>query len=172
MTPLYAYDFDKTLVPYDSFRRYLIHLLWLRPMSVGTMLLLRKLRLISGLALKARITRIVCRSKGLQRDARRFAIRIIYDMQLPTAAPKDAKVLLISASPAIYMKHIAESLGWELMCSDFVGDEYLEMYGENKLKALEEKFPKKAYEYMFAASDSESDLCWMREFKEYKIVKR
>lgn len=173
MTPLYAYDFDKTLVPYDSFRRYLMHLLRLRPVRVGTLLLLRKMRLISAASLKARITRMVDHSEALQRDAKHFANRVIYDVQLPAAAPKDAKVLLISASPSIYMQHIASSIACSLLCSDFVvGNKYVEMYGETKLEALEQEYPKTEYEYLFAASDSESDLCWMKEFKEYKIVKR
>lgn len=173
MTPLYAYDFDKTLIPYDSFRCYLMHLLRLRPVRVGGLLLLRKLRLISGASLKARITRMVNRSEALQRDARHFANRVIYDVQLPVATLKDAKVLLISASPSIYMQHIASSLACSLLCSDFVkGNKYVEMYGEKKLEALKQQYPKTEYEYVFAASDSESDLCWMKEFKEYKIVKR
>lgn len=173
MMPLYAYDFDKTLIPYDSFRRYLMHLLRLRPVRVGTLLLFRKLRLISAATLKARITRMVNRSEALQRDAKHFANRVIYEVQLPVATPKDAKVLLISASPSIYMQHIASSLACSLLCSDFVeGNKYVEMYGEKKLEALEQQYPKTEYEYVFAVSDSESDLCWMKEFKEYKIVKR
>lgn len=173
MTPLYAYDFDKTLVPYDSFRRYLMHMLRLRPVRVGGLLLLRKLRLISGASLKASIARMVNYSEALQRDAKHFANRVIYDVQLPVAAPKEAKVLLISASPAIYMQHIASSLACSLLCSDFVeGYKYMELYGEIKAEALHQHFPSSEYEYAFAASDSESDLCWMKEFKEYKIVKR
>ncbi len=172
MTPLYAYDFDKTLIPYDSFRRYLMHLLRLRPVRVGGLLLLRKLRLISGASLKARITRMVNRSEALQRDAKHFANRVIYDVQLPAAAPKDAKVLLISASPSIYMQYIASSLSCALICSEFIGDKYVEMYGERKKDALEQKYPKTEYVYALAASDSESDLCWMKEFKKYEIVKR
>ena len=173
MTPLYAYDFDKTLVPYDSFRRYLMHLLRLRPVRAGGLLLLRKLRLISAASLKARITRMVNRSEALQRDAKHFANRVIYDVQLPVAAPKDAKVLLISASPSIYMHHIASSLACSLLCSDFVeGNKYIELYGETKAEALHRHYPSSEYDYAFAASDSESDMCWMKEFKEYKIVKR
>lgn len=173
MTPLYAYDFDKTLIPYDSFRRYLMHLLRLRPVRVGGLLLLRKLRLISGTSLKARITRMVNRSEALQRDAKHFANRVIYDVQLPVATPKDAKVLLISASPSIYMQYIASSLACSLLCSDFVeGNKYVEMYGKKKLETLHMHFPVSEYDYVFAASDSESDLCWMKEFKQYDIVKR
>lgn len=172
MIALYAYDFDKTLVPYDSFRRYLLHLLRLRPVSVGGWLLLRKVRLISSGELKAKVTRMVARSEVLQRDARHFANRVMYDVQMPAAAPNGAKVLLISASPSIYMKHIVEALGWTVLCSDFVGEEYVEMYGDRKKEALEEKYPKTEHDYVYAASDSESDLCWMKEFKQYEIIKR
>ena len=170
MTPLYAYDFDNTLVPYDSFRRYLLHLLRLRPVIVGWWLVLRKCRLITSAELKARITKMVQRSEALQRDTEQFANSIIYDVQVPVTAPKQAKVLLISASPSVYMKHIATALNLFFICSDFIGNKYIEMYGDTKAEALHQHYPLSEYEYVYAVSDSESDLCWMKMFKHYDII--
>lgn len=172
MRPLYAYDFDKTLVPYDSFRIYLLHLLKLRPLTISGLLVFRKLKLISSCQLKAYITKMVERSRILQRDAKRFAYRIYYDVQVPIDMPKDAMVLLISASPSIYMKYIAEAATWFLLCSDYVGEKYIEMYGVTKAEALRKQYPATDYDYIYAASDSESDLCWMKEFKQYEILSK
>lgn len=170
MIPLYAYDFDKTLIPYDSFRRYLLHLLPLRPIRIGGLLVMRKMGFISSSRMKAYITKIVNTSPSLQRDAKHFAHSIVYDVQIPAIASKDAKVLLISASPSVYMKYIAEDLSYDLLCSDMNGEHYNELYGEAKALALHTYYPTSEYEYVYAESDNEIDLCWMRDFNEYRII--
>lgn len=171
MTSLYVYDFDKTLVPYDSFRRYLIHLLWLRPVRIGVLLLLRKLRLISSWKLKARVTMMVECSESLSKDAKSFALDIVRDINDERITVNGVgKVLVITASPKVYMTYVAEEMGWDMVCSEMRCGEYVEMCGKKKKEALAERYPKLEYEYMFAASDSESDLCWMKEFKKYEIV--
>lgn len=170
MRQLYAYDFDKTIVSYDTFRRYLLHLFLLRPMSIGRILLLRKIRLISGSDLKERVTKIVEREEVLRQDAQAYANQITHDMHWPVIVPKDAQVLIITASPKVYMQYVAEKLGCDLICSDYKAGIYVEMYGEEKYKSLLLSYPQSEYEYTYAASDSESDICWMREFKQYKLL--
>ncbi|MBO6306301.1 MAG: haloacid dehalogenase-like hydrolase [Paludibacteraceae bacterium] len=170
MTPLYAYDFDKTLVPYDSFRRYLKFLLRLRPVRVGALLVLRRIRLISSANLKARVTRMVVQSAVLTHETKHFAQRLIYDVKMPQRATKGGVVLIISASPYIYMHLIADLLQCELLCSDSRDGQYIEMYGTTKADYLERLYPPQDYSYVYAASDSESDLCWMKDFKQYDII--
>lgn len=172
MTTLYAYDFDKTMIPYDSFRRYLWHLLKLRPMRVTVLLVLRKMRLLSSTGLKKRVTRMVSRSEILTQDAKRFANWIVYDVQMPQFTPHEGTLLIISASPKIYMQYIAEALGCELLCSDFMGEDYVEMYGERKADALYKQYPQSEYDWAYACSDSESDMCWMKEFNRYEIYNK
>lgn len=170
MKELVAYDFDKTLIPYDSFRRYLLHLLRLRPIRIGGLLLLRKLRILSAAGLKERVTRMVDQSAALTRETKHFAQRLIYDVQMPNRASKGGVVLLISASPMVYIRHVAEIMGCELLCSDYVDGRYVEMYGCTKAEALHAHYPQTEYEWVYAASDSKSDLCWMKEFKQYDII--
>lgn len=172
MKILYAYDFDGTMIPYDSFRLYLWHLLKFRPMSISLLLALRKLRLISAAGLKEKVTRIVGRSDTLQRATKRFAKRLVYDVVMPKYAPNDGVVLIISASPKIYMHYVAEALGCELISSDYIDERYVEMFGEQKAETLKERYPKMEYEWAYACSDSVSDICWMQEFKKHNLIDR
>ena len=170
MIQLCAYDFDKTLVPYDSYNRYLKHLFVLRPITIGVLLLLRKMRIMSSKSLKKKVTDIVSRSERLTRDARHFASKIIYDIQVPPR--KGYMMLIISASPKIYMQYIAEQLQCKLICSDYIDNQYVEMYGEVKAKYLCQYYPMSEYEYVYAMSDSESDMCWMKRFKQFEIIEQ
>jgi HAD superfamily phosphoserine phosphatase-like hydrolase len=168
MIQLCAYDFDKTLVPYDSYNRYLKHLFVLRPITIGVLLLLRKMRIMSSKSLKKKVTDIVSRSERLTRDAHWYANKIVYDIQVPQI--NGNSLLIISASPKIYMQYIAEHLQCQLICSDYIDNQYVEMYGEVKAKYLYQYYPMSEYEYVYAMSDSESDMCWMKEFKQYEII--
>ena len=84
MKLLYVYDFDKTLVPYDSFRRYLWHLMRYQPFYICYLLLLRKCRIISSKDLKEKITILVESSPFLLKDAKSFANIIKHDISIPT----------------------------------------------------------------------------------------
>ena len=169
MKQLYAYDFDKTLIPYDSFRRYLWHLMRYRPFNVSYLLLLRKLRIISNVKLKERVTRLVSSSPTLQQDAKLFAESIKKDICWPNKH-NDATILIITASPMVYMKYIVADLPYEILCSDYIEDQYIEMYGHTKASCLHQYYPTSQYIYTYAISDSESDICWMQEFIQYKVI--
>ena len=169
MKELVAYDFDKTLVPYDSFRRYLLYLLRLRPVRIGGLLLLRKLRILSSAAMKERLTRMVDRSAELTRETKHFAQRLIYDVKVPEHTARGIVVLIISASPKVYMRYVTEIIGYELLCSDYMDGRYVEMYGATKAEVLHVHYPQTEYAYVYALSDSNSDLYWLKEFKQYEI---
>lgn len=170
MKELVAYDFDKTLIPYDSFRRYLLHLLRLSPVRIGALLLLRKVRILSAAQLKERVTRMVDHSAALTRETKHFAQRLIYDLQMPEHTTKCGVALIISASPMVYMRYVAKIIGCELLCSNYMDGRYVEMYGTTKAEALHVHYPQTEYAWAYALSDSESDLCWLKEFKQYEII--
>lgn len=169
MKQLIAFDFDKTLIPYDSFRRYLWHLMYINPLIVSCLLLLRKLRIINSRDLKKRITDMVASSTRLTQDAKVFAHELLND--IPTIQHDDnSTILIITASPMIYMKYIAEELKCQLICSDYINDNYVEMYGETKSEYLHLCFPLSSYQYKYATSDSKSDICWMKDFINYELI--
>lgn len=170
MKQLYVYDFDKTIVPYDSYNRYLRHLFLLRPITMGILLVLRKMRILSSRVLKQDVTAIVEHSRLLQKDARHFASRLMYDITLLHHNEKDIQIVLLSASPKVYLKYVAEMLQCQLICSDTIDGTYVEMYGEIKKQYLHQRFPRDKYQYTYALSDSQSDMCWMQEFAHYEIL--
>lgn len=171
MKNLYAYDFDKTLVPYDSFRRYLWHLMHNRPFYICYLLVLRKCRIISSKELKEKVTILVESSKCLTEDAKLFANTIKQDICIPKVQENSA-ILLITASPKVYMKYVVEYWDCHMLCSDYIDNEYIEMYGRTKAVFLHRYYPTSKYQYTYALSDSTSDICWMKEFNEYEIIKK
>lgn len=168
MKKLYAYDFDETLIPYDSFRRYLWHLMRIKPIYVGSLLLLRKMRCMSSRELKKSITNMVLSSPMLQTDAKQFAKNMLADIERPTKFP-NSKILIITASPMVYMQYLVQELQCTIVGSDYTKDNYVEMYGVAKANYLNEYFPKTEYIYKYATSDSKSDLCWMKNFEKYEL---
>lgn len=171
MKQLIAYDFDKTLIPYDSFRRYLWHLICIKPWIISCLLLLRKLRIISSRDLKKRITDMVASSTRLTQDAKAFAHELVNDIST-IQHDENSTILIITASPMIYMKYIAEELKCQLICSDYIDNEYIEMYGIAKAECLHRIYPPSSYQYKYATSDSKSDICWMKDFINYELIER
>lgn len=171
MKNLYAYDFDETLLPYDSFRRYLWHLMHYRPFYMCYLLVLRKCRIISSKELKEKVTILVESSRYLTEDAKLFANTIKKDICIPTAQ-ENSTILLITASPKVYMKYVVENLDCNMLCSDYIDNEYVEMYGHTKAEYLHCYYPTSKYQYTYALSDSTSDICWMKEFNKYEIIKK
>lgn len=171
MSNLYAYDFDGTLVPYDSFRRYLWHLIRYRPFYTCYLLVLRKFHLISSKDLKEKVTILVESSKYLTKDAKSFANTIKQDIFIPKTQ-ENSIVLLITASPKVYMKYVIENMDCNMLCSDYIDNEYVEMYGHTKAEYLHCYYPTSKYKYVYAMSDSISDICWMKEFDDYEIIKK
>ena len=168
MIELYAYDFDKTLIPYDSFRRYLWYLCKYKPITVLSLILLRKLRLLSSCSLKHRITRLVESSSYLTLKTKLFSEELKKDIEWPE---NKGITLIITASPLVYMKYVVENSTYQLLCSDTIDNQYVEMYGETKAEYLQSQFPQIEHQYMFACSDSTSDICWMKYFHNYKLIK-
>lgn len=168
MKKLYAYDFDETLIPYDSFRRYLWHLMRIKPIYVGSLLLLRKVRVMSSRELKKRITDMVLSTSSLQTDAMWFAKNLIADIERPICIP-NSMILIITASPMVYMQYLAQELQCTIVGSDYTNGNYVEMYGDAKANYLNEYFPQTEYIYTYATSDSKSDLCWMKDFEKYEL---
>lgn len=168
MIKLYAYDFDKTLIPYDSFRRYLWYLCKYKPITVLSLILLRKLRLLSSCSLKHRITRLVESSSYLTLKTKLFSEELKKDIEWPE---NKGVTLIITASPLVYMKYVVENSTYQLLCSDTIDNQYVEMYGETKVEYLQSQFPQIEHQYMFACSDSTSDICWMKYFHDYKLIK-
>lgn len=169
MIQLNAYDLDKTLIPYDSFNRFLKELLCINPFFVGWILFLRLLRVYSATAMKQRINDLVESDEKHMQFAQKFAKQVALDVRWPRIL--QGTTLILSASPICYIQYLADELHCEVAASKRIGGHFINMYAEEKLKYLQSYYPVTKYEWYYAASDCESDLCWMTKFKEFEIIK-
>ena len=78
--------------------------------------------------------------------------------------------VLVSASPADYIKHLCEKLQWEYIASDLTEDGFVHVYSNQKKKMLLNKFSNSSVIFYFAISDHDSDNKLLSLFKKpYKI---
>ena len=59
MNELYAYDFDGTLIEYDSFKKYIFFILIKSPIKISWLIFIRLLKCINRSEFKKRIVDIV-----------------------------------------------------------------------------------------------------------------
>lgn len=172
MTELYAYDFDKTLIPYDSFKRYIMQLLKRHPMRIGWICLLRCLRILNNADFKCRIVSLVQHSNQENALAQQFMQTIAKDIVWPDNIPADAHLLVITASPMCYMQYLPQYISrqCDVLASTFQDDAFVHLYGSQKMQALQSNYPTTLYTYCFAMSDSSSDVAWMKEFEQYQLL--
>ena len=84
---------------------------------------------------------------------------------------KDTIVLILSASPDIYIKKIGKHLGWEAVGSHFSDTgSFVHLWGNNKIDYLNIYYPLNDFEYSYSISDSIKDLALLKIFKEYELV--
>lgn len=171
MKEINVIDLDKTLLPYDSFRIILKKELYKFNLSIMFYSLMRILKLINGANFKKEV------SKNLERKYddvffKNLAVDFSSDfndkvLNIIRENSKDGSVnILLSASPNCYVKHILNYLKWEGTGSYFNdAEKFIHMFGENKIKWIERKYPISNYEYNFAISDSHSDDDLLKLFK-------
>lgn len=174
--PLIVADFDKTLIPYDSFRKYCFHWIRYKPVTISFIILMRKLRIISNASFKKNITRICSSRKNSIRIDEAFSKKVYIDIdnillkKLQKRLPKNGELVIISASPNQYMQHFEHLLGIKTFGSYFKDRVFIHLYGEAKKKFVLTQYPKSDFHYLYSVSDSKSDLHLLKEFEEYDII--
>lgn len=178
MRKINAVDLDKTLIPFDSFRYFVLaHLKeksFLTPVSLYTFF--RKMRLMGSVDFKHKT--LVQLRKDLQYKekvsdlAGKVMAGIKPDIMEFVQRETDIETtnVLISASPADYVGLVAKELGWPWLASDIVNSEFIHCHGLKKIELLLLHYPKEKYEYNFAISDSPSDLPLLEMFRKYNLL--
>ena len=174
-------DLDGTLIPYDSFRKYVYHFLVKRSafIHIAILILLRLTRSISPAIFKKHVVKKSRKVPSYSQNLVEFSNCVIRDFDqkivLQIKEHTDDKTInvLCSASPEDYVSLIASKLNWQFIASklDQQSSEFLHMHGANKLSAIQKKYPAGVYVYNFAISDSESDAGLIDKFQ-YKILKK
>lgn len=174
-------DLDGTLIPYDSFRKYVYHFLFNRSavIPIAILILLRVTRSIGLCTFKKHVMGISRKVPFYSQNLVEFSDHVLRELDqnilLQIKRHTDDKTInvLCSASPEDYVSLIASKLNWQFIASklDQQSSEFLHMHGANKLSAIQKKYPAGVYVYNFAISDSESDAGLIDKFQ-YKILKK
>lgn len=171
MKELYVYDFDGTLINYDSFKNYIFFIWRKMPIKIGFLIFIRLFKIINRREFKKRIVDIVDNNIVLQELSKQFANKISKDIKKELIY--NNQIVILTASPMCYMKHLTDLLNVEcvIIGTDYFNDVFIEMYGETKKEFLINRFSQNEYIYKYSASDSESDLIWMQLFNKYDLIK-
>lgn len=176
MIPLYVYDFDKTLIPFDSFRVYVFY--WLRhiPFKMFKLLILRKLRIYTAEKFKLKVIQAVSTQPDFEELNQKFVIKMLANVnhstlkKVPVLETTPNHVLILSASPDIYIGKVASALGIYGKGSFIDSDSFFHLYSAGKVKFLVENYPKSTYRYVYSVSDSKSDLVLLELFESYELI--
>lgn len=176
MKKINVIDLDNTLIPYDSFRMYVIEQIKSGDIILIFLTLLRKVKFISSADYKKKVI-LYKQLKINIVDINNIVSKILNSLnqdilEMINKNTDDRTInILCSASPDVYVKKVAENFSWIGYGSFLQGKEFYHMWGENKLKFIERKYPSSKYTYNFAISDSKTDIELLERFKKMVLYK-
>jgi HAD superfamily phosphoserine phosphatase-like hydrolase len=179
MKKINVIDFDGTLIKNDSLREF--YTLLLKHSKSRLRLIIAALKNAAGVINnEIFLDEILNASLSLKNRPKRiddFIERILKDRneeiynEIKRQTDENTVNILCSASPELYMKKIAEKLGFECICSRYENGKIVRMYGPEKVKAINSIYPREKFNYNFAISDSASDIDLLKQFSNYKLIK-
>ena len=182
MKKINVIDLDKTLLPYDSFRKYI--LIFLRnkqsTLHILPLMILRKLRLLNSSAFKKRVIERGRKVDNYNDKMKEYSNQLFADIDnsivetVRSHTDSDTINILCSASPEDYVNHLADLLGWECLASQLDSEKnyFIHMHGQRKVEAIRELFPEDRFRYNFAMSDSQSDEELLMAFESYVMCRK
>ena len=179
MKKINVIDLDNTLLPYDSFKKFLIYNMSFNHIGIRvfSLVVLRVFRFIDKKKFKSKITTTFHnKSKHILVD--RFVKTLYSDINVEilkkvnSHSDEDTKNILVTASLEIYVKGLAQLLGWDYIASHFDSDNncFIHVYGKEKMVQISKKYPKEDYYYNYAVSDSDSDNNLLSMFKSSELL--
>jgi len=179
MKKINVIDLDKTLLPYDSFRKYTLILLRNKNfvLRILPLMILRKLRLLNSSAFKRGVIKRGRKVDNYNNKMKEFSDQLFADIDssiiemVRNHTDSDTINILCTASPEDYVKHLADLLGWEHIASQLDSDKnyFVHMHEQRKIEAIRDLFPKDKFRYNFAISDSQSDKELLMGFESYTM---
>lgn len=174
-------DLDNTLIKKDSLKLFVIMFLKRKGTFVPLTLLIlfRLLGFINPAEFLKRMLIRVRKDKDYDRLVRDFSNRLftyidhrVYN-QVMSKTDENTINVLCTASPADYVKYLAEKLNWHYIATTFANgnSSFNRIYGSAKVDAVMTMFPEETFDYSFAISDNESDMTLLRLFNEFVIKK-
>ena len=171
-------DLDGTLIPFDSFRTFILYFIKKGDWFIILLTSLRVLRLVTAKRYKYLCLKYLNKKKTnnisiiyerIAEEVFKSISQPIYDKILTHS--NNAINVLCSASPHGYVSLVAKKLGWMGYGSYYAEGKFLYLYGTAKKDFIIENFPPSKYDYHFAISDSTSDLELLKSFHQFELVK-
>lgn len=177
MRDLSVFDLDGTLIMVDSFAR-LVRREARRP-RVALAAALRASRLLDGDAFAARAHAAL----GSVLADPAYVARFLDEMEPHLdrqvvgrigACRSDGHLLvLVSASPDDYVRPFAKRLGFdEAHGSRHTAGGYRRLHGPEKLRLVDESYPREHFRRVFAIGDSDSDMALFATFERHELIRR
>lgn len=173
MIKINVIDFDKTLIPFDSFRIYVK--LGIKKLNIRTIFfsLLRMFRIINNETFKKKIMGLNIINKKEIESFKSFLLMSIDNIVLEKIKEHTTNTtinILCSASPDFYVSAIAKELNMIGYGSFFnAKKEFFHMYGKKKVEYILKNYPKRQYHYNYSISDSNTDILLLSLFEESEL---
>ena len=175
MKKINVIDLDNTILPYDSFRKYILICLRNKrfTLHILALMILRKLRLLNSSDFKKRVIERGRKVYNYDDKMKEFSNQLFADIDNSTIetvrsyTDSDTINILCTASPEDYVKHLAELLGWVCVASQLYSEHnyFLHMHGRRKVETIRKLYPEDRFRYNFAISDGLSDKALLNMFE-------
>lgn len=172
-------DLDNTLIPFDSFRRLVFIQILHFDIRILVISLLRFFRFINMSEFKRLTINALEARKGNHVIYNKISNIILNNINKDVillinrnSEERETINILCTASPNLYVRLVADKLGWIGCGSGYYDGRFIHMYGIKKLNFIKKKFPKEEYTYNYAISDSNSDMDLLKMFNKYHLFKK
>ncbi|HSW54556.1 MAG TPA: haloacid dehalogenase-like hydrolase [Ignavibacteriaceae bacterium] len=169
-------DLDNTLLNVDSFNLLLTVQLKKSFIKVMFLRVLRKLRILNPASYKYYVVRYIynCLSNAEKHSfVEKLSLHLNEDLfhEINSKYKNDCQIMILSASPDEYVKPFANKLGWHGFGSyyDQLLGKYFHLHSKGKREFILEHFPKDKFNYVYAISDSKTDLDLLKHFNKYNL---
>ena len=178
MKQLNVIDLDKTLLPYDSFQKYIFLFLKNKnfKLKILFLIILRKIRLLSLASFKKKIIEIARTDEKYDDKMKKFSDNLYLEIDnsvtemIRNNTNNNTINVLCTASPEDYVKKLAKKKDWLYLCTSLNNGDFMHMHGRQKAISIKSQFPDSTFKYNFAISDSNSDLELLKLFNNFELL--
>ena len=174
-------DLDSTLLPHNSLIYYV--LLFLKNKRCFLSVLFHLEQRITGNITKEEFLKKIMitarKTKNYEKKVKKFGLSLYDDIRKPMLrfimqnTDEFTINILCTASPEDYVKYLCEKLSWPYISStlDKNDENFIHMFGHNKVIAVKKMYPKQKYTYNLAMSDNVSDRELLKLFDQSYHIK-
>ena len=173
-------DLDSTLLPHNSLIHFVLLFMKNRRCFLPLLFYLEQ-RITGKITKDAYLKKILITARKTtqyEKKVKKFGLSLYDDIRKPMLrfilqnTDEFTINILCTASPEDYAKYLCEKLGWPYISStlDNNDENFIHMFGHNKVIAVQKMYPKQKYTYHLAMSDNISDRELLKLFdKSYHI---